>query len=356
MRHRLDTVGRSGRAGLDDFQRPDLPLLVADGHLNYTEDDELWIQSTSLSPRLLKNRSLWLNGEKNLLLNNVFDLDLCEATDPKDKIYSVIAISTEPGDDDFNIAYGWYGKMDYRCTVEELYTSFARSLLVQGQSNLILAASRSPSSLQSPMPSWVPDWRHQHYPLTMKARVAEDQAAGNTSVCVRASEEPSCISVRGQRVGAVRTLASIAPWADRLKYQTLENRTASILQVKFLADAERLTPVRDPYMNVQPTLEARWRTLVANVQHDHTPIPAEWNMHEADLWQKMTYEWENKSIYDTLEGSNLDNLANFDLAIQSMRDYIFGVTEEGYIGMFPVGTVPGDVVCIFYGHACPFIV
>ncbi len=102
-------------------------------------------------------RQAFQESMKPSLISNLASFSICEVTDPRDKIYSLLGISGAPGDLGFRGGWTW-SQVDYRCTVEKLYISFAKSMLVGGQSSGLLACAGL-SRPYSNLPTWVPDWR-----------------------------------------------------------------------------------------------------------------------------------------------------------------------------------------------------
>ena len=104
-----------------------------------------WIEHIRLIYNMQASKTAWREGKKRSLAKNVARLGSCDASDPRDIISSVMGISISPNDDALDLRNCWSGNIDYLSTVEELYTSFARSMLLQGQSNEV-PIGNNPSS------------------------------------------------------------------------------------------------------------------------------------------------------------------------------------------------------------------
>ncbi|KAK5710582.1 hypothetical protein LTR15_012911 [Elasticomyces elasticus] len=87
------------------------------------------------------------------LLTNLIRYNATECFDPRDRLFSLLAISDET-----------HGIVpDYSKSYTDLYTRFAASCIRQDQLSIILACAaatrRSSGANFTAMPSWVPDWR-----------------------------------------------------------------------------------------------------------------------------------------------------------------------------------------------------
>lgn len=113
------------------------------------------------------------------LLQALHDNSGAEATDPRDKIFGILGLMDDSSP--------YLGMVDYRSTVEEVYTQAAVLLINQSRSlRLLSAASHSKSNSQSPsqaLPSWVPDWRSSKpaVSLTLGTTFVERFNAGGRS-------------------------------------------------------------------------------------------------------------------------------------------------------------------------------
>ncbi|KAI0547896.1 heterokaryon incompatibility protein-domain-containing protein [Xylaria curta] len=73
-----------------------------------------------------------------------------EATDPRDKVFAMLGL--------VNMSRLPTVKCDYTLSVKEVYTSFARAMIIQEQGLSVFSSIMGHSNKLS-LPSWVPDWR-----------------------------------------------------------------------------------------------------------------------------------------------------------------------------------------------------
>ena len=91
------------------------------------------------------------NGWKNTLANLLYDYRLCQASDPRDKVFALVGIAREQGE----AAY----TLDYSKNVLEVYRDLASHLIIHERNPNVLTICALPivgASLH--LPSWVPDW------------------------------------------------------------------------------------------------------------------------------------------------------------------------------------------------------
>ncbi|KAK7182952.1 hypothetical protein PSPO01_11051 [Paraphaeosphaeria sporulosa] len=100
----------------------------------------------------LENKQLYENETRGTyVLDMVARSRRLEATDPRDKIFALLGISSGVDPDDSRIA------VDYSKSLSQVYEDFARYTIDAGRSFDVL--SYAVASLEWDWPTWVPDWR-----------------------------------------------------------------------------------------------------------------------------------------------------------------------------------------------------
>ncbi|KAH6678549.1 heterokaryon incompatibility protein-domain-containing protein [Halenospora varia] len=119
------------------------------------------------------------------------------STDPKDKVYALVGLSTAQDDPNFII--------DYSKNLREVYTDVVRYLISKGSLGII--SSSNPLTKIESLPSWVPDWsintegsrQHLHDPQ-MK------HVSGNSKAIARVSEYGQILYATGFRFDTIKHL------------------------------------------------------------------------------------------------------------------------------------------------------
>lgn len=120
-----------------------------------------------------------------------------KSTDPKDKVYALVGLSTAQDDPDFVI--------DYSKTLREVYTDVVRYLISKGSLDVI-SSSNHLTKIPN-LPSWVPDWsintegsrQHLHDPQTK-------HVSGTSKAVARVSEYGQILYATGFRFDTIKHL------------------------------------------------------------------------------------------------------------------------------------------------------
>jgi hypothetical protein len=131
------------------------------------------------------------------------------ATDPRDKVYSLLGMASNVTPQNFTV--------DYRLTISEIYLTTALFLLQNEQTLSFLGENKPPlpippSPSSNPLPTWVPDWTNANN--TMSPPVATNgpfsacgslaATAANTTVN-HAAKGPTSITVSGIPITTITT-------------------------------------------------------------------------------------------------------------------------------------------------------
>jgi hypothetical protein len=126
-----------------------------------------------------------------------------QSTDPRDKVYALIGISSSQWDSKLAI--------DYCLTTEQVYTEVAQYVIESTESLEILAFCElsKVGSHTTGLPSWVPDWRKRNWnDETIQSREPKFQAAGSSKAQAVVSDCGSVLFARGYQIGTVKYLGT----------------------------------------------------------------------------------------------------------------------------------------------------
>jgi hypothetical protein len=288
---------------------------------------------------------------KYLLIELLSAFRNLQASDPRDKVYAFLGMAADVDKSP---------RPDYSQSTEQIYHSFARYFVSQGQGmELICEAGRSRSRSRSPLkfPSWVVDWSYNadtqafHYSKGSSWTHLAPQAR-NFAAEVLLTDNPSIISASGTIIDSID---GTTPGICKSKYEIPSH--ASIERLFFKLDLaarkllERMSERASKYG--AGIWDAYARTIIGNNSRFKNPL-ARYEKARMKFCQFQQEEDERGVASDTvLEPEDEEYYKCRDPYLQERR---FGVTRKGYMGLFPLLTEAGDNVCIFRGCNIPFVV
>ncbi|KAF2106011.1 heterokaryon incompatibility protein-domain-containing protein [Lophiotrema nucula] len=316
-----------------------------------------------------------------------------QATDPRDRIYSLCGIVKDP-----QIA----GTPDYNEPVEIVYINLARSFIeVHRSLDIICFASifrdkkRSPTSL----PSWVPDWRATGNVLVGPLMVSQGtkSAIGNlrplhalgctaiysASLCVEPnvafSADFTTMTCRGivlDRIDGLAGLPMIRGPDSHREPDELIQPSSSCNTSQELTSGEEfdlLTNVmkclildrEDHYFNHAVSginFLKQFASLLSKAVNHDTSLRFTFRAWYAANRKLLIRGWRLEDLVKTflekldLKGHVHDddfNVRLHDTLVKMRRRFI--ITSEGLVGMAPQEARKGDVVCILFGCSVPVV-
>jgi hypothetical protein len=274
----------------------------------------------------------------------------------------VLGFSLRPGEEAFNEKLGCEVEVDYGSSAEDVYVSLARKLMIGGRSNFVLGEA-GPHDSTSQFPSWVPNWSKssQGWNLEWPSRNIGHKISGSTTVDIQAMEDNSQICVAGCRISTLKSVGTTSPWDfdSNGKYyynQTDLDATGGPLET-WQKEIQAFARSLGLYFTGETWFEAGWRTLIANSTL-RTPIPASWIQNLESYYQISAHfisldpgkiqGWHAKQVGDYL--------LFMEALKETMQGRVFGITENGWMGVFRKEAVSEDLICVFYGHITPFVI
>ncbi|OTA87754.1 hypothetical protein M434DRAFT_23855 [Hypoxylon sp. CO27-5] len=280
-----------------------------------------------------------------------------EATDPRDRIYALLGLlKTEvPDSQDPESSI----IVDYRKPAAEVYADATAYMFAQGEGPYFLSwiflpgmsaaaphvPNLPPTTLQPPLPSWVPDFSRQ---VAGKAT----QPNGNLF------QPPAGISAsgpgagcnNGKRLKDKRTLQVEGIFVDTIEevvflgtsFSSYLDQLAHIISLCEIARQRPclLEPSVRPLMEQFKKKEPLWKILVSNKRFTsgYDPAPA-------------SYE----AMYSSLL-SNPDQQNEYrDCLTSNVGKQSFFTTTSGFVGTCVPDSLKGDVVAILFGSPVPFV-
>ena len=286
-----------------------------------------------------------------------------QATDPKDKIYSLLGLLEDKkgletqGKVNDNVI-----RPDYSLSVDTIFSQVTKSL-IKHESSLALLSTVEDASLRVTLnlPSWVPDYAvwQEVIILGMPDNPHKYCAGGDEPLSLYDSDEPNhdIVSLAGYEIDSV---IEIGMCSDR---ESFRDRGSEVLVSWF----QLFASLPEVYCNGQPRDDVIWRTLIGNVGGATHPAHADYARHflaflhhflkdEKDLRKVIailnagrgTCAWQEISM-----AGDLHLYATSFVYITGLRRLF--VTKKGYVGLGAKSVQIGDKVFVLPGGFVPFI-
>ena len=258
--------------------------------------------------------------------------------DPRDSIYCVLSI-LDPGSRSLQI------RPDYAQKTEEVYKDVVRRMF----SIWVCLDSLDQCEFSNrtlPIPSWVPDWST---PLACKNPLPiEGSACAKLAVQPRFDETGSRCTIHGISIGSIGRTSALATSPE---YQ----RAADIVKLLRQLRPSEWTP-DDLYLTGETLLEVYCRVLVGDyfLKAGHRRSISDTPSFEQSL-RLLQLVWSNNTNEECLQNAVSKSTRYLESikSITSKRGLF--ETPEGYLGLAPLETLPGDMLCILLGCSYPVI-
>ncbi|EXM17742.1 Heterokaryon incompatibility [Fusarium oxysporum f. sp. vasinfectum] len=265
---------------------------------------------------------------KLLLLDALPSMRLYQATDPRDRVFAILAICQDGKHPDI--------APHYENSTEEVFTNLAAHILSRDERLDILGhchySRRAPS-----LPTWVPDWTSKWVALDFSHRNEKTlervyNACFSIPAVIRIDLTTRTLRLRGIKfdelfsVGLARNAdPNITPDVDVLR--------------NWLSLASRLG---NDYISGGTVFEALQHTLCADITES-----SQWNG-EDERGGKVDLPGDIYTIpQDFFRCSLLLNRRTVRRCLAT--------TRKGYLALAPQETKPGDLLCVLYGGQLPFV-
>jgi hypothetical protein len=289
-----------------------------------------------------------------------------ESTDPRDKIFALLGLTT---DDSRSVIKPDYGQSN---TAQAVYTKTMRYLLHREKDpiGLLCSAGIGHQRKTLNLPSWVQDWSFASGSYFEAVWYSANTEMSST---LRLDMDSATLHLDGEIFDEIAHKSSIYGTQDDA------NPLYEALHVSdWLAEVEVLSVgARDPYYTGEGCSEALFRTIVGDYYGGSKGRPTAKQCEKAyatlkeylrnfPWWIRLKEAVANASrIEDLPPGleevwNPLEDLETEYAQILRLVNGICGlrrfcVTKEGRMGIIPEGGKEGDMICIFKGGRMPFL-
>ncbi len=297
-------------------------------------------------------------------------LDLLSATrshfsmDPRDKVFAVLGLASD--------AETLLPNPDYSKSTVEVYSTLAWRMITSQQSLEFLSHKEDPwfTGIKG-LPSWAVDWsvHPRSHPLRKTTAYSSYQAAGDSQARIRTTLDLSILHIRGFQVDKVKECGD-----PLLRYEPRDNFVGNSLRRMNLSDLnfnthmyleqarwkqwERLALKLDSYPSGEVPFEAFARTLSGGLDMRGSPPT-----HDLEfLYQAYLKSWgclrDRGPLYCNREVSE-DICTHWVWYRDAVEDVTYGrlffISVNGYMGVAPPSTRPGDLICVLLGGIAPYV-
>lgn len=269
-----------------------------------------------------------------------------EATDPRDKVYGVLALAAN--------RYAGLLRADYTLPIERIYEQLAIAL-IERTGNLDIFSHVAPNQQRNlDVPSFVPDWT---------VELGKEYSSDWTGRFRNLHKYKACASKPADFKAASKTLhirgivvASIARLAPRRLGSYRKTRT---YRNEILDDMFQMTrPVEEIcYPGQRQTRkEAFWLTMCGGLEESATAVAnsiSERRINDFQLFE----DWETwfRGPRTTYQTSDLRLRTVTDNIASVSKGRSFFTTGDDRMGWAPKNSVPGDVVAVLTGGRVPIV-
>jgi hypothetical protein len=280
-----------------------------------------------------------------------------KCSNPLDKIYGLLGLADQSLQEHLAI--------DYRKTPEEVYLAFAKYWI---QRDLNLEPFHwTPPDHPLDLPTWCPNLNHQLVatplggPRAHSAQYCAGIKVGRKSQ-VEVCADSTAVLVEGFRVDVVAEVLP-CPW-DREGHITTEMKDMGVAQ-SLKWDSQCLDLSKLAYSTQDEVPDAHWRTLIANQNLNFEPFIG--HGRESYLLMRILISryttteiplspTEQLLAVKPISQAQLIEAQDYCVSIgYASRGRSYLSTQGGRVGLGPLRTEPGDVICIFYNGYTPYI-
>ncbi|CAG9985251.1 unnamed protein product [Clonostachys byssicola] len=244
------------------------------------------------------------------------------ASDPRDKVYSMLSFAQDRACYDIHV--------DYTCTVASLFITVAGQI-IQVSNSLELLSSNLPNKAIE-LPSWVPDWSTWKYGSHGNAFEGDYMACGDTTTNAIVDDSSNSLIAAG-------CIADEITWVDDVSIGSAFNLLRTNGRRDWLLKMEKEVTRLQQY---HPSMDddVLWRTLVGNFTDTETPAPSSY---KSNYLSQLNFT-EGSPIWMQQLGQKF-----CDAARRKSRYRRLCKTAKGYLGAVVETARPGDYICMLEG-------
>jgi hypothetical protein len=269
----------------------------------------------------------------------IYQTRYCKCSDPRDRVYAVLSLLKEED------RKRWIIKPDYTNSISAVYKDVSLSYMTLFQSpELLRFCDIGRKKVIQDLPSWAADWSCIE---SLGETLPNAMAHGNSSGVLGFSEDKKVLHTVGRIAGTVREVKEFT-FYDNTPYAEV------MLELQHIAPPNILT---EGYHNGETLLDAFCRTIIVNSLGDSWDPPKQIvTMKDGrDALQKML---TSDSSIESIKALNKDEKARdyIDIVSWYSQRRAFISTQDGYIGVAPTATLPGDIVVVSLGCSSPLVI
>ena len=269
------------------------------------------------------------------------------ATDPKDMIYGLVALSSDTNPLPF--------APTYEIGVDHLYEEFAAHVIRQSESLEIFDECFFQPGLKK-CPSWVPDWRNSE-DFTSPINLEEDgfNAAGKSRWDTSTIIVNHSLGVEAICLDHIQNLTSPGTTPNTLGLTDFESHEQVLRwQQNIIRETMEMTSLSLLYKSELERWHAWWRTIIGEKKNDAERATPDYER------RVLSYkEVINGMVNHDLDTQNFRQLEFQDVgySVSGMEtNRKFCLTLEGRIGWVPHAAQIGDIVSLMRGSPVPVII
>jgi hypothetical protein len=280
-----------------------------------------------------------------------------EATDRRDYVYALLGMASDS--EELGIV------VDYTKSWQQVFAESAIALIKKQEFGTITYCNVEDSSVADPeLPSWAPNWsRTIHTPFR---DLVHDESRFKYSLC--SSNVQAAFSSNGPGSGIPNLLISGTRVDVILEVSSSHDPSTAARSAEtyasWLAELTELSVKGgNVYGSEARKSEAIWRTPVADLLQDSEAEEFMLNRAGPDVEKGFhlvraghhnpNTESAGRERKDTEEAIIARAYVNTLLMVSNSRKYF--ISKQGYLGLGPGGTLPGDLVVILFGLDMPFV-
>lgn len=277
--------------------------------------------------------SIWID-ERSFELGTLLQfLHSFRASNPRDKIYSVLGLAHDR--QDFSL------RIDYDRPIRNLYTEVASRIFDKSQNLFLLDDVLFPKSVPE-LPSWVPDWSTCEYGYVGVARDRIYSAAGSTICKIRVHPSENRLEVAGSIVARISSISSpILPHYRRTDLNDTPERK------RWLEEQQEFVNQLEPYPTGEDPTDVLWRTLIGNLTPHHKPAGDDYRAY---------FDAHVRLGNHSSDREKKRAMAFIDAVRRKSRSRRLAALSSRHLGAVPVVAKEGDYICVFHGARQLFVI
>jgi hypothetical protein len=271
-----------------------------------------------------------------------------EATNPLDRIFSVLHFADDKAE--------FAGFPDYERKCEEVYQDAARCMLIQGHID-VLCYCQSPGE-EAALATWAPDWRNPIKRACINIWADNSFCASGDTLKDQAVTAPdsSTVTLRGVMVDRIKQLGDVwdPDWQADLDCRTA---LAYLKEVKSLyAASSRYSATREGEVDIEVI-----RTAIADRysyrEEERHPELLEAYQKAVEYMEALVSGTDPHAVFGMLFKDEIGLQAPwFTFCLKNLHSRRPFLSDTGYVGLGPMGALPGDRVVIFLGGRAAYVI